>query len=93
MTVEADGPDDEGVPLMKSRIIPAVVVVLVAAVGLAGWRVRDVLKSTETPTTILFNQGLNPVVTGAPVGWTNAWCGSCHKQEFEQWQGLSLIHI
>jgi len=72
---------------MKSRIIPAVVVVLVAAVGLAGWRVRDVLKSTETPTTILFNQGLNPVVTGAPVGWTNAWCGSCHKQEYEQWQG------
>ena len=62
---------------MKSRIIPAVVVVLVAAVGLAGWRVRGVLESAETSTTILFNQGLNPVVTDAPDGWTNAWCGSC----------------
>ena len=71
---------------MRSRIVPTVVVLLVAGLGLAGWQVRGVLVPAQAHTTILFNQGLDPVVTKAPLGWTNAWCGSCHKQEFEQWQ-------
>ncbi len=73
--------------MIRSRIVPVVVVVLVAVVGLAGWRVRGVLAPDEARTTILFNQGLAPAVTDAPRGWTNAWCGSCHKREYEQWQG------
>jgi len=72
---------------MRSIIVSTVVVVLVAGLGLAGWQVRGVLAPAEARTTILFNQGLDAVVTDAPAGWTNAWCGSCHKQEFEQWHG------
>ncbi len=87
LTVEAGGPDDECFLTMRARIVPVIVVVMIAGFGLAGWQVRGVLAPAETRTTILFNQGLNPVVTGAPSGWTNAWCGSCHEREYQQWQG------
>ncbi|MFP6702202.1 MAG: multiheme c-type cytochrome [Planctomycetaceae bacterium] len=73
---------------MRSRIVSVVVVVvLVAGLGLAGWRVRGVLDPAEAGTTILFNRGLEPTVTEAPSGWTNRWCGSCHNREYEQWLG------
>ncbi len=71
---------------MRTCFPHAVAVLLFAAAGLAAWQVHDVLQPARAETTILFNHGLDPVVTAAPASWTNAWCGSCHKQEYAQWQ-------
>ncbi len=71
---------------MRTRFSYAIAVFLFAAAGLAAWQARDVLQSARAGTTVLFNHGLDPVVTGAPASWTNAWCGSCHKKEHAEWQ-------
>ncbi len=72
------------------RVSPPIVVAGLVVLGLivwSGWQVESVLSPAEAQTTILFNQGLDPVETRAPSGWTNQWCGSCHKKEHEEWSG------
>ena len=43
------------------------------------------LRSTNVMTTVLFDHGLSAIEPQAPAGWTNEWCGSCHRAAFDQW--------
>ena len=60
--------------------------VVAAGVGLAGWQVALVWAAARGDTPLHFDQGLTALDPGAPASWTNEWCGSCHRREFDSWK-------
>ena len=67
--------------------MPGVVILLViAGIIVAGIRLQDVLQASSPPASILFDHGLSSVKIEAPSTWSNRQCGSCHQQEYQQWQ-------
>ena len=49
------------------------------------YRARRVLQAAQAATPALFDQGLAALDPQAPADWTNETCGSCHKDEYQQW--------
>ncbi len=74
----------------RRRLQQGLLVVLVVCGTLGFSRawlaVHRVLEAAVAETPATFNQGLDPLVTGAPRHWTNQWCGSCHKQAYTEWK-------
>ena len=71
----------------NSMLCGAIAVGLVVATG-SVWTIyqtRDVLRSTQPLTPLLFDHGLSSLDPQAPRSWTNEQCGTCHQSEFKQW--------
>ena len=71
-------------PALRGAV--AVACVISAGIVWSFSHAQRVLQSTNVPTPILFDHGLTSIDPHAPAGWTNEQCGSCHKDEFEQWR-------
>ena len=65
------------------------VLLVVFLVGIihAARQAREVLDESTPEEPLLFDHGLTPIKAKRPEAWTNEHCGSCHKREYEQWEG------
>ena len=70
---------------VRQAISLSVAVILIAGGAIATERLRRTRPLRPADSTVLFNQGLDPVVTGAPAEWTNESCRECHQAEYRQW--------
>ena len=77
---------------MQRNWVPYLYATLLASAILAGGavslvRVRHILANAKPATPLLFDEGLSALdARQIPPGWTNASCGQCHQEAYDQWK-------
>lgn len=72
-----------------ARVLAAVLIAAtVVGTATGAVRVWTVISDAQRPGPVLFEHGVSGVdFTHVPAGWTNEWCGECHKRDYAQWKG------
>jgi len=70
---------------IATAMLTVLIVTCLASGVFAIQLVAQVISAATPPPAVHFDHGLTPPDLRAPKKWTNEYCGTCHKAEFEQW--------